>query len=129
MNKEKIQAINAARLSAVKPELANKCRAIIQLAANEGCTLVITQGFRTNAEQDELYQIGRRGIRGERKVTNARGGQSNHNHGAAIDFAFVVGGEISWNENLYANLGRWAHQVGLKWGGDWKFRDMPHVEL
>lgn len=129
-SKEKINSINSMRLADVKPELAEKCRAIIALAASEGFALIVTQGFRSVEEQNRLYQIGRRGIAGERKVTNARGGQSNHNHREAVDFAFVVAGEISWDERLYQNIGRWAKQAGLKWGGDWKsFKDFPHVEL
>lgn len=128
-SKERIEKLNAERLAKVKPELARKCEAIIALAAREGLSLIVTQGFRTVAEQDRLYAIGRRGIPGERKVTNARGGQSNHNFGDAVDFAFVVNDEISWNDSLYLNIGRWAKQVGLKWGGNWKFKDYPHVEL
>lgn len=118
------------RLSDVKPELAEKCEAIIALAASEGFTLIVTQGYRSVEEQNRLYAIGRRGIKGERIVTNARGGQSNHNHRTAVDFAFVVNGEISWDERLYQHIGRWAKQVGLNWGGNWKsFKDFPHVEL
>jgi len=130
MNSEKIKSANAARLSKVNPLLAEKCRTIIQLAERESFTLIVTCGFRSNEEQNRLYQIGRRGIAGEKKVTNAQGGQSNHNHGSAVDFAFVVGGEISWDDKLYQNIGRWAKQVGLNWGGNWKsFKDFPHVEL
>lgn len=130
MTGKTIKSANAARLSAVNPQLAEKCRAIIELAEREGFTLIVTCGFRSNEEQNRLYEIGRRGITGERKVTNARAGQSNHNHGTAVDFAFVVGGAISWDEKLYQNLGRWARAVGLSWGGDWKsFSDLPHVEL
>jgi peptidoglycan LD-endopeptidase CwlK len=129
-SRERIEKLNAERLAKVKPVLAEKCRALIAHAASEGFTLLVTQGFRSVEEQNKLYQIGRRGVRGEKKVTNARGGQSNHNYGEAVDFAFVVNGEISWNEKLYQNLGRWARAVGLKWGGDWKsFKDFPHVEL
>jgi peptidoglycan L-alanyl-D-glutamate endopeptidase CwlK len=128
--KEKISSTNAMRLSDVKPELAEKCEAIIALAASEGFTLIVTQGYRSVEEQNRLYAIGRRGIKGERIVTNARGGQSNHNHRTAVDFAFVVNGEISWDERLYQHIGRWAKQVGLNWGGNWKsFKDFPHVEL
>jgi peptidoglycan L-alanyl-D-glutamate endopeptidase CwlK len=127
---EKITAINEMPLAEVKPVLAEKCRAIIALAADEGYTLIVTQGYRSIEQQNKLYAIGRRGIKGEKIVTRARGAQSNHNRREAVDFAFVVGGEISWNEKLYANLGRWARAVGLKWGGDWKsFKDLPHVEL
>lgn len=129
MTPEKIKSVNAARLSSVNPRLAEKCRAIIQLAEREGFNLIVTCGFRSNDEQNRLYQIGRRGIAGERKVTNARAGQSNHNKGTAVDFAFVVNGAICWDERVYQNLGRWAKEVGLAWGGNWKFKDFPHVEL
>ena len=127
---EKIEKQNAEKLSRVKPPLADKCRQIISLAKAEGFTLIVTQGFRSIEEQNKLYAIGRRGIPGERKVTNAKGGQSNHNFGDAVDFAFVVNGEVSWDEKLYQHIARWAKIVGLKWGGNWKsFKDLPHVEL
>lgn len=76
----------------------------------------MTQGFRSIAEQDKLYQIGRRGKKGEKKVTNAKGGESKHNFGNAVDFAFIINGEISWNEKLYQNIGHWAKICGLKLG-------------
>jgi peptidoglycan L-alanyl-D-glutamate endopeptidase CwlK len=130
LTKESIARTNENRLSAVAAPLAEKCRLLIRLAAEENFTLMVTQGFRSVAEQNRLYDIGRRGIHGEKIVTNARGGESNHNFGRAVDFAFVVQGKISWNEKLYPNLGRWARAAGLKWGGDWKkFKDLPHVEL
>lgn len=127
---EKIEKQNADKLSQVKPLLADKCRQIIELAKAEKYTLLVTNGYRSNEEQDKLYRIGRRGIPGEKKVTNAKGGQSNHNTKDAIDFAFIINGEVSWDEKLYQNIGRWAKVVGLKWGGNWKlFKDLPHVEI
>lgn len=129
-SRERIERLNAERLAKVQPELAARCRALIALAASDGFSLVVTHGFRSFEEQNRLYEIGRRGVRGEKPVTNARGGESNHNRGAAVDFAFVVGGEISWDERLYGRIGRWAAQAGLKWGGNWrKFVDKCHVEL
>ncbi|HEX8286710.1 MAG TPA: M15 family metallopeptidase [Pyrinomonadaceae bacterium] len=101
-----------------EPELAEKCRTIIAHAANEGFTLIVTQGYRSVEEQNRLYQIGRRSVPGEKKVTSTRGGQSNHNRRKAADLALVLNGEISWNDKLCQNLGRRARQVGLKWGGD-----------
>ncbi|HRH43134.1 MAG TPA: M15 family metallopeptidase [Pyrinomonadaceae bacterium] len=127
---EKIEKQNADKLSHVKPSLAEKCLKIIELAKAEKYTLLVTNGYRSNEEQDKLYQIGRRGIPGEKKVTNTKGGQSNHNSRDAVDFAFVVNGEVSWDEKLYQNIGRWAKIVGLNWGGNWKsFKDFPHVEI
>ena len=127
MNSEKIKSANAARLSAVKPELREKCERLLRLAELEGYNLIVTQGFRSIEEQNALYAQGR--TKPGKIVTNAKGGQSNHNHGKAVDFAFVVNGEISWDDKLYQNIGRWARQVGLNWGGNWNFSDKPHVEL
>ncbi len=110
------------KLSGVHPVLVKKALQIIELAKQEGYELRVTQGLRTFKEQDALF-------RKRPKVTNARGGQSSHNYGVAVDFAFVVGGKISWDERLYKNIGRWTNQVGLTWGGNWRFTDLPHVQL
>ncbi len=109
-------------LQDVHPKLAEKAVQIVSIADSEGYQLRITQGLRTFAEQDKLFAK-------RPKVTNARGGFSYHNYGIACDFAFIVGGELSWDDRLYKNIGRWAGRVGLEWGGSWKFSDKPHVQL
>lgn len=111
-------------LSKVHPVLADKCRALVALALRDGFTLRITQGLRTFEEQDKLFAK-------RPRVTKARGGQSMHNYGLAVDFAFVVNGTIDYirDDRLYNKIGAWAHSVGLEWGGDWKFVDRPHVQL
>lgn len=109
-------------LADVHPRLAEKALQMVELAQAESYSIKITQGLRTFAEQDALY-------RKRPKVTNARGGFSYHNYGIAVDFCFVVGGDISWDEKLYKNLGRWASRVGLEWGGNWRFSDKPHCQL
>lgn len=125
---DRIEKLNAERLSKVDPVLATKCRQLIELANQNGQFLLVTQGFRSIAEQNKLYAQGRT-TKGK-IVTNAKGGQSNHNFGRAVDFAFIVNGEVSWNDKLYKQIGVWAKVVGLKWGGNWKsFKDYPHVEL
>lgn len=93
----------------------------------------IVQGLRTFAEQDALYVK-------RPKVTNAKGGQSIHNYGVAIDFALLINGkEISWESTIDYDGDKkadWMEVVeafkeeGFKWGGDWKtFKDLPHLEL
>lgn len=126
--KEKVNEKNCERLAKVKPELAEKVLKLLEAAEAEGHLLIVTQGFRSIEEQNRLYAQGRTAP--GKIVTNAKGGQSNHNFGKAVDFAFVVNGEISWDEKLYKKIGVWAREVGLKWGGDWKsIKDKPHVEL
>lgn len=114
---------NEVKLQQVHPALAHRARKILQFAKADGFELRVSQGLRTFKEQDDLF-------RKRPKVTNARAGQSMHNYGLAVDFAFVVDGKISWDEKLYKNIGKWAMNAGLEWGGNWrKFKDMPHCQL
>lgn len=111
------------KLAKVHPNLADKAAQIIIMASVEGFQLTISQGLRTFEEQNALFAK-------RPKVTNARGGQSMHNFGLAVDFMFKVNGVVSWDEKLYKNIGRWANQVGLEWGGSWAhFTDLPHCQL
>lgn len=114
---------NEIKLAQVHPALAHRARKLIAFAKADGYELRVTAGLRTFKEQDDLF-------RKRPKVTNARAGQSFHNYGLAVDVAFVVDGKISWDDKLYKNIGKWALNAGLEWGGSWKkFKDMPHVQL
>lgn len=97
----------------------------------------ITFTLRTFAEQDALYQQGR--TKPGNVVTNAKAGQSIHNYGLALDFAFVIDGkEASWDEKKDWDGDKqsdWMEVVavfkryGWEWGGDWRsFKDMPHFQ-
>jgi len=114
---------NEVKLQQVHPALAHRARKILEFAKADGYELRVSQGLRTFKEQDDLF-------RKRPRVTQARGGQSYHNFAAAVDFAFVVDGKISWDEKLYKNIGRWAKNADLEWGGNWKrFVDLPHCQL
>jgi len=71
------------------------------------------------------------------KVTNARGGQSNHNFGIAWDVGIFengkyYAGDTQKEDKAYVELGGFikANVPGLEWGGDWKgFVDKPHYQL
>lgn len=97
----------------------------------------IAQGLRTFAEQDALYAQGR--TKPGAKVTNAKGGQSIHNYGTAIDIVLIIDGKTaSWDTKTDWDgdkIADWMEVVdvfkknGWDWGGDWKsFKDMPHFE-
>jgi hypothetical protein len=61
-------------------------------------TYTVQQGLRTVAQQNALYAQGRNAagqIVGD-TVTNAKGGQSPHNFGEAIDVYPIVNGAIDW---------------------------------
>lgn len=123
LNKERL---SNPKLSAV---LREKVLKVIADLEAENIKPLITDGFRSYEEQNRLYSLGR--TRRGKIVTNARGGQSNHNFGRAVDIAFMLSnGSIVWDLKLYKRLGVVAKLHGLKWGGDWrKHKDNPHLEL
>ncbi len=106
--------------------------------------------LRTFAEQDALYAQGRTKLfddKGKRLgvVTKAKGGQSIHNFGLALDIVLLKDSNsdgkfesASWETNIdFDKDGKsdWMEVVnilkrnGWIWGGDWKsFKDAPHFE-
>lgn len=126
------------KLDNVHPDLAKRVTELIGLAKTNGYDLKVTQGFRSFQEQDRLFNQWRDGKdndgdkridEADERVTRAAGGQSNHNYGLAVDLVFLINGVVSWNDELYPKIGAWAKMVNLAWGGDWKHKDMPHVEM
>jgi peptidoglycan L-alanyl-D-glutamate endopeptidase CwlK len=100
------------------------------LAAREhGLDILIYCTYRSPEEQDELYSRGR--TKPGRIVTNARGGDSFHNHRCAFDFVPLVAGKPQWDDKaLYLKAGSLAESVGLEWSGRWqgKLRETAHCQ-
>ena len=117
------------RLSKVHPRLAAGVTAVINALAAQGMVVEVVQGLRTFAEQDALFAQGR--TKPGQVVTKARGGESNHNYGLAVDLCPFLNGKPQWNDNVgFVRIGTEAAKQGLEWGGDWKkFIDKPHVQL
>lgn len=94
----------------------------------QGQSIVVTQTLRTDQEQNDLYAQGR--TKPGKVVTNAKAGQSIHNYGLAFDIACRdKDGKIQWNdEEPYKAVGAIGEGLGLEWGGNWKFRDLPHFQ-
>jgi peptidoglycan L-alanyl-D-glutamate endopeptidase CwlK len=101
--------------------------ALIEQAEAAGFPIVVTQTYRSHAEQDALYAQGRTAP--GRIVTNARGGFSWHNFRRAFDVAFRrPRGGVSW-DGPWETLGELGEAIGLEWGGRWKgLKDRPHFE-
>lgn len=116
------------KLEKVHPVLRERVTKLIENLAAQGRDVRVVQGLRTYEEQNALYAQGR--TKPGKRVTNAIGGQSNHNFGLAVDLCPFTDGKPNWNDtNGFRAIGREAKALGLEWGGDWKFVDMPHVQL
>jgi peptidoglycan LD-endopeptidase CwlK len=107
-----------------------KAREFMNAVESQPLTYRIISGTRTYEEQDALFAK-------KPKVTNARGGQSNHNFGIAWDVGIFENGKYyegntKKEDKAYVDLGELIKSKvsGLEWGGDWtKFVDKPHYQL
>jgi len=150
-------SITTKRVALIHPLL----RAEAEAAINEAeagfppyIAIRVVQGLRTFAEQDALYNQPTDGKDNDgdgkvdekdETVTHAKGGQSNHNYGLALDFAMLYDKDrngtfetLSWDlvkDEDKDGVPDWTEVVkafkkqGWEWGGDWtSFKDRPHVE-
>ncbi|SFB10460.1 peptidoglycan L-alanyl-D-glutamate endopeptidase CwlK [Cohnella sp. OV330] len=123
---------------ALHPLVSAKMKTLKAEAATQGIRIAITDGFRSETEQDALYRKGRSAPGAI--VTHAKGGQSYHNYGLAIDFAIrAKDGDVLWDMEYDGNRNGksdWmevvgiAKRLGFAWGGDWEsFPDYPHLQM
>lgn len=113
------------------PWLNYKLGLLLKRCAKKGIYLIITEGFRTEKYQDELYAKGR--TKKGNIVTNARGKdyQSQHQWGIAFDIA-INDNNLLYDTTTIKKVAKIAKskKVGLTWGGDWIAPiDMPHFYL
>lgn len=126
-------------IATLLPKMQVATRKLMVLARNRFTVgqVQILSGTRTYAEQNMLYNQ-------RPKVTNAKGGSSNHNFGIAVDVGIFVRGVYYTGRNSIENKAYKDFSVLVKselgavggkeklleWGGDWKsIVDMPHYQL
>jgi len=125
---DRIELLHPALREEAKQIYAEICE---RLTGRATCRFAYT--LRTFAEQDALYNQ-------KPKVTKAKGGQSYHNYGLAVDIVLLLndGKVASWDTVTdFDNdgLADWQEVVyvfglfGWEWGGNWKtFPDKPHFQ-
>lgn len=138
-------------LADLHPRVRQKAMAARNAWRDAGLDVLITCTFRSRDEQAELYARGR--TKPGRIVTNARPGESKHNHtegGLPASLAFDVvplrDGKPVWGTagdgldddptddltddlELWQRVGEIGESAGLKWAGRWRrFREFPHFE-
>lgn len=129
-------------LETLHPALQPLAIAFLQKVSDAGISIIITQTYRSVAEQDELYAQGR--TKPGKIVTNAKGGSSRHNDtfsgkpaSTAFDIVFTRNGKPDWNVGdqaddvaIWEKLGTIGESLGLEWGGRWnRIIDRPHFQL
>ena len=110
------------------PPFRDRLLEVIAQCSSRGADYVAQQGLRSWQEQDQLYRIGRE-FPGN-KVTNAKGGQSQHQFGLAVDFVRdsdtkTPGLQPDWSDSAYDILIEELGKAGLHSGVG--YRDRPHA--
>jgi peptidoglycan L-alanyl-D-glutamate endopeptidase CwlK len=112
------------------PKAQIAARNFLQIAINNKDVRIIS-GTRTYEEQDDLFAQGR--TKPGKIVTNAKGGQSNHNFGIAWDIGlFDSDGSYNTNDADYVSVAQIVlpDMNIIEWGGNWiSFKDFPHYQL
>lgn len=127
-SKDKANERSEKAIATLLPDVKPYARALFFKARDKGIAINIISGTRTFEEQNRLYAKGR--TTPGPKVTNARGGYSNHNFGIAFDIGVFNGNRYLPESPLYKAVGALGMELGLGWGGNWKsIVDQPHFEL
>lgn len=130
--------INSRSITQLHPFVAEKARLFKEEAARQGIDIIFTSTYRDAESQNALYAIGRTvkgaGVSAKRPmgrvVTNAKAGESFHNHRVAFDVVPVVGGKAIWDDFVvWKKLGAIGESLGLEWAGNWRtFKEYPHFQ-
>lgn len=140
--------MSSRQIADLHPLLIPIAESFLERCQKAGLDILITTTYRSNAEQDQLYTLGRT-VRSHvgpwnvkrpmgSIVTRARGGQSEHNYtmsGApaalAFDFVPLVAGKPVWDDRspLWKQAGEIGMALGLNWYGapGAPFRESPHM--
>lgn len=108
---------------------------LLGVCAACGIDLLIYCTLRSNAEQAELYAIGR--SKPGKRVTAAKPGQSMHNPDVygkawAFDAVPMMAGKPQWSDiALLARVGMLAERLGLEWAGRWSgaLKESVHFQM
>jgi len=122
--------INSRSLNDLRPAARDKAREFkAQCKRVYGIDILIYCTYRDEAQQNFLYASGR--TRPGRKLTNARGGKSWHNHRCAWDCVPMEGGKTMWGDRAsYRKMGKIAAMLGIVWAGNWRaFKETAHFQF
>lgn len=113
-------------ISALSPAAQKACRLFMQRCKERGLPVYITETYRSQERQNELYAQGR--TKPGKVVTWTK--NSRHKSRRAWDICKMTGGKADWSDSgFFKACGAVARGLGITWGGEWKMPDMPHFEI
>jgi peptidoglycan L-alanyl-D-glutamate endopeptidase CwlK len=122
------------KIEDLKLSMQIKARDFVVKMAEEGIPFMFTCTYRSQEEQDVLFNQGR--TTPGKIVTWTH--NSRHTRRDAFDIAILRSGQPVWDTKIdvdadhipdYEEAGKIGESVGLVWGGRWKIPDYPHFQL
>jgi len=112
-------------IESLHPDVKTKVKRLMRRMQTLKMPVTLSEGYRSFKKQNDYYAKGR--TKAGKKITNAKGGQSYHQYGLAAD---LISKKYGWKppQNFWETLGIEAKKLGFEWGGDWKFKDVAHVQ-
>jgi len=107
------------------PVAQRACRLFLSECEKEGLPVLITETYRSQTRQNELYAQGR--TKPGKVVTWTK--NSRHTSRLAWDICKNVKGAEYSDTSFFKKCGAIAKKLGITWGGSWKTPDMPHFEV
>ena len=116
-------------LSDLNPKAREACLRWLDACKAAGIDVLVYCTYRSAAEQDGLYAIGR--TKPGKRVTNAKGGDSLHQYRVAWDAVPLQAGKPQWSADAtYKRMGELAKALGIEWAGDWVgFKETAHFQF
>lgn len=111
-------------IDALTPLAQTACRMFLNACSAEGIRLFLTETYRSQQRQDELYEQGR--SKPGKIVTWTH--NSRHTSRRAWDVACSPPAKL-YDEAILKRAGKVAARLGIVWGGTWKTPDTPHFEI
>lgn len=122
----KVALYESEGLESLLPDLKKKIKQLEARMEKLGKPIKVFATFRTAKKQDGYYAKGR--TKRGRVITNARGLQSYHNYGLAVDVVFKRYWWSPPSQEWWPILGEEGEKLGLEWGGRWKSKDYSHFQ-
>lgn len=112
-------------ISELAPNAQIACKAFLTLCENAGLKVRITETYRSQVRQDELYAQGR--TKPGSVVTWTK--NSRHTGRRAWDICQNIKGREYSDTSFFDSCGKIAQSINIIWGGAWKTPDRPHFEV
>ena len=113
-------------LESLLPQAKRAAELFLKECEKEGLKVRITETYRTQARQNELYAQGR--TKPGQIVTWTK--NSRHTSKRAWDICQnIKGKEYDQSQGFFEKCGKVAKKLGITWGGEWKTPDRPHFEI